>query len=334
MTRQPITLRNENDLLALVPYTLGFVPEDSLVLVTLGRDTTPFHARIDLPDVPADLPDVVAPLVVAARRVHEPAAARAMVVVYTDDECLAEAAADLLVDALSAVGIECLVALRADGRRWYPLGLDHLDPRCLVGVPYDTRDHELTSQAVLDGRVTFRSRSELAESLAAADPDEVEEVLVAYGCLEPLDEGAPRRLVAAEAAWLTETVRRQLPEVTLLSTAEVARVLRAVAQKELRDVAWCAVTRAEAAAHVRFWRDVVRRSPEELVAPAAGLLAFAAWLSGDGALAWCAVDRCQAAEPGNSLARLVSDLLTAAVPPSCWERLSQVPALPGGDDLR
>jgi hypothetical protein len=315
MSRQPITLRNEADLLALVPYTLGFVPEDSLVLVTLGRDTTPFHARIDLPDVPADLPDVVAPLVVAARR---NAAACAMVVVYTDDECLAEAAADLLVEALSANRVECLVALRADGRRWYPLGSDHLDPRSLVGVPYDTRDHELTSQAVLDGRVTFRSRSELADSLAATDPDEVEEVVAAHGRLEPLDEKAPHRLVAVEAAWLTGTVTRRLHEVLALSTAEVARVLRAVAWKEVRDVAWCAITRADAAAHARFWRDVVRRSPEELVAPAAGLLAFAAWLSGDGALAWCAVDRSLRSDPDHTLARLVAQALEGAVPPSAW----------------
>jgi hypothetical protein len=315
MSRQPITLRNEADLLALIPYTLGFVPEDSLVVVTLGRDTPPFHARIDLPDAPSELPGVVAPLVVAARR---NAAANAMVVVYTDDECLAEEAADLLVDALSAAGVECLVALRADGRRWYPLGLDHLDPRSLVGVPYDTRDHELTSQAVLDGRVTFRNRSELADSLAVTDPDEVEEVLVAHGGLEPLGEDTPRGLLAAEAAWLTGTVTRQLPGGAPLSPAEVARVLRAVGWKEVRDVAWCAITRDQAAAHVRVWRELVRRSPEELVAPAAGLLAFAAWLSGDGALAWCAVDRSLRADPDHTLGQLVAQALEGAVPPSAW----------------
>ncbi len=315
MSRQPITLRNEDDLLALIPYTLGFTPDDSLVLVTIGRDAAPFHARIDLPDVPADLPGVVAPLVVAARR---NAAANAMVVVYTEDECLAEEAADLLVDALSSGGVECLVSLRADGRRWYPLGLDHLDPRSLVGVPYDTRDHELSSRAVLDGRVTFRNRSELAESLAVADPEEVEEVLVAHGSLEPIDDRAPLRLLAAEAAWLGEGLSRQLHGVAPFSAAEVARALRAVARQEVRDVVWCAITREEAAAHVRVWRDVVRRSPEELVAPAAGLLAFAAWLAGDGALAWCAIDRCLRSDPDHTLARLVAQALEGAVPPSAW----------------
>ncbi|HET6562074.1 MAG TPA: DUF4192 domain-containing protein [Marmoricola sp.] len=318
MSRQPITLRNEDDLLALIPYTLGFVPEDSLVLVTLGRDTTPFHARIDLPDAPDDLPDVVAPLVAAARR---NAADKAMVVVYTEDECLADEAADLLVEALTSGGVECLVSLRADGQRWYPLGLDHLDPRSLVGVPYDTRDHELTSRAVLDGRVTFRNRSELADSLAATDPDEVEEVLEAHGRLEPLDQRASRRLLAAEAAWLTEAVSRQLHGAVPLSSDEVARALRAVARPEVRDVAWCAISREEAAAHVRVWRDLVRRSPEELVAPAAGLLAFAAWLSGDGALAWCAIDRSLHSDPDHTLARLVGQALEGAVPPSAWRPL-------------
>lgn len=323
MSRRSIRLRNEDDLLALIPYTLGFTPEDSLVLVTIGRDSAPFHARIDLPDVPADLPDVVAPLVVAARRNR---AANAMVVVYTDDECLAEEAADLLVDALSAGGVECLVALRADGRRWYPLGLDHLDPRSLVGVGYDIRDHELTSQSVLDGRVTFRNRSELADSLAAADPDEVEEVLGAHGCLAPLDDRAPRPLLTSEAGWLIEAVARQLHGVAPFTTAEVARVLRAVARQEVRDVVWCAITREEAAAHVRVWRDVVRRSPEELVAPAAGLLAFASWLAGDGALAWCAIDRSLRSDPDHTLARLVAQALEGAVPPSAWHPIDP-PAL-------
>ena len=318
MSRQSITLRNEDDLLALIPYSLGFVPEDSLVLVTLGRDSAPFHARIDLPEVPDDLPDVVAPLVVAARRNN---AAKAMVVVYSDDECLAKRAADLLVDALSAGEVDCLVSLRADGRRWFPLGVDHLDPRSLVGVPYDPRDHELSSRAVLDGRVTFRTRSELADSLAARDPDEVEEVLRAHARLGPLTAATPRRLLAAEAAWLTQTVAAQVHGAGPLTPDEVARALRAVGHQELRDIAWCVVTREEAASHVRVWCDVVRRSPSELVAPAAGLLAFAAWLSGDGALAWCAVDRSLGSDPDHTLARLVAQALDGAVPPSAWRPL-------------
>jgi hypothetical protein len=51
------------------------------------------------------------------------------------------------------------------------------------------------------------------------------------------------------------------------------------------------------------------------------VLAFAAWLAGDGALAWCAVDRCQAVEPDHSLAGLVAQLLESATSPDDWEVL-------------
>ena len=55
-------------------------------------------------------------------------------------------------------------------------------------------------------------------------------------------------------------------------------------------------------------------------APAA-LLGFAAWLSGNGALAWCAVECAQEAEPGYTLAGLLSEALAGAVPPSAWRPL-------------
>ena len=73
------------------------------------------------------------------------------------------------------------------------------------------------------------------------------------------------------------------------------------------------MTRAVAPAHVGFWTDVVRRAPDDLLAAPAALLAFAAWLAGHGALAWCAVDRCQAVQPDYALAARVAGLLVDAV---------------------
>jgi hypothetical protein len=80
---------------------------------------------------------------------------------------------------------------------------------------------------------------------------------------------------------------------------------------------------ANASLHVDLWRDVVRRVPDDLRPPAATLLAFAAWLSGDGALAWCAVERALDVEPGYSLANLLTQLLAGAVPPTSWQPIEQ-----------
>jgi hypothetical protein len=317
-------IRSEADVLALVPFTFGFHPEDSLVMITLDTTGRPFQARVDLPEDPADLEVVVEQLVLPAVRNR---AHRAVLVGYTDDHALAELATGLLAATLEAAGVEVLLSLRADGDRWFRLDGDGADPD---GVPYDVRSHELSSRAVLEGRVTYRNREELADSLAVHDPEEVEEVLERHRSLRPL----PTRDVgpgfpsgpAAEVAWLVGRLRTACAEDTPPSTELVARLLRGVARLDVRDALWCEITRDSAAAHVRVWRDVVRRSPEELVAPAAGLLAFAAWLSGDGALAWCAVERSLCADPDHSLARLVAQALERAVPPSAWTPPAAGPA--------
>jgi hypothetical protein len=317
-----ITLRTEVDLLAMVPSTFGFHPEHSLVMVTHAArpGPGPCHARIDLPADPVGLPDVVHQLVFAAVR---SGADRALLVAYTDDAELAELAVDLLVSRLRQSGVETVVAIRADGASWFPLGVPD-DPRSDTGVPYDLRSHLITSETVLEGKVTYRNRRELAESLEAADPAEVDRVAAAAARLGPLPPSGAR--LEAEGQWLVTEVGTCLATCPTTCTATgpglpvetAARVLRAVADHELRDLVWCEMTRDSAPAHVMLWRDLVRRAPEPLAGAAAGVLAFAAWLAGDGALAWCAVERSLAANPDTVLARLVAQALESATPPSCW----------------
>ena len=314
MTSQPFRIRTEADVLALVPYTLGFHPVDSLVLVTLDDHKRPFQARIDLPDDLDGLSEVAEHLAVAALR---NGAVRALVVVYTDDECVGEAAGDALVETLQQLGVPTLMAIRADGSRWFPLGSGGADAE---GTPYDLRGHELSSRAVLDGKVTYRDRAELVDSLAPVDPVTVEEVLAAHDELTDLPSDGQELLL--ESLWLMEQVRLLVAErrpSDALGPVSTARFLRAVANRDVRDLVWCDITRDNVEGHVTLWREVVRRSPDNLVSPAAGLLGFAAWLSGDGALAWCAVDRCLCADPDHVLGQLVGDALTSAIPPSSWQ---------------
>lgn len=312
-TSRLVTLRSEADLLALIPFTLGFIPEDSLVLVTLDRRTHPFHARVDLPQDLGDLEDVAAQLVVAALRND---AVRALVVVYSDDECLADLVHQTLAAQLSQARIDLVTSLRADGSCWFPLGLRACDPDQEMGVPYDIRSHPLTSQSVLDGRVTYGSRDDLAGSLAVADLDVVERVSAACADLPPLS--TRHADLVAEGQWTVRRVAELVRAGWPPDVDDLARLLRAVSHRDIRDLAWAEIDQRNAMAHVRLWREVVRRSPEERVAPAAGLLAFAAWLAGDGALSWCAVDRALTADPDHKLARLVARTLEAAMPPSSW----------------
>ena len=120
--------------------------------------------------------------------------------------------------------------------------------------------------------------------------------------------------------------RSHLAEVDRLLevlSREAARLLLLVALVDLRDVAWAEMSRADADRHVDLWRDLLRRCPRDLVPAAASLLAFAAWLDGHGALAWCALDRCLDVDPEYSMAACIGPLLEAAVPPSVWTPLSE-----------
>ena len=302
-----LTARTPEDLLAVVPIALGFEPEESLVMITLGGDPS-FHARVDLPATAADLDAVVASLVAPARRHRVP---RAVLVAYSHRGRAADRALLATRRALERSGTEVVDGVRSDGRRWYAVPRRSGVPE--HGVPYDLSGHRFAAEAVVDGRVLHRSRAALAASVAA-DPAAVARVVTALA--EPAEE-RPAALV--EGSWARELVVRHTSEGTRPDDPEVARLLRGMLDVRVRDAAWSPLCRAVARDHVDLWSDVVRRTPGPLLPAPATLLAFSAWQAGDGALAWCALDRCEEADPAYSLAGLVAHLLSEAVPPSTWE---------------
>ncbi len=303
-----LTARSPEDLLAMVPVVLGFVPTDSIVMLTFGADRT-FHARVDLPPPGESTAEVVESLREPAKR-H--GVRRVVFVLYSEDPHPAERVSTRLVREFRVTGIEVVDVLRADGGRWFPM-LRGRRSRA-AGVPYDVSAHPFAAQAVLDGRVTHRSRSDLATSI------ETDAARAARVAETPGDESA------SGPVWVRATVCRHADAGTVPSDAEAARLLRAVrADVRARDAAWVGLPRTEAPGHVALWTDLLRRAPDEHVPDAAAVLGLLAWLAGHGALAWCAVDRAVALDPRHSLAVLVGDLLAAASPPTDWDRVWALP---------
>ena len=314
----PVRATGPADLLALVPSLLGFHPEDSVVVLTVGDATQPFHARVDLPTDPVGVEDLAAHLAeVAARN----GVTRLAVVVYSDDAGLAEAVTHELDSRLLRTCADLVCAVRADGERWWPLAGRVTGrvagPVAGPGTAYDVGSHPLMAQAVMDGTVVLGNRQELADTLVGSDPDEADEVAAMAD--EVLLCLATRQRLVTEGRWVRDRVCRFLDDGERLDSHDVARLATLVtASVEIRDVAWAEMDHDNAGRHVDLWRDVVRRVPVELRAASAALLGFAAWLSGHGALAWCAVDCAQDAEPGHSLAGLLTQALAGALPPSVW----------------
>ncbi len=326
------TARNPTDLVAVVPAVLGFHPHDSVVLLTFGAPGRSFHARVDLPATVTDQLGVVEVLVgaVLANDVRT-----AAVLLYTEDTEAARAQAAPLVTRLLDLGVEVIDVLRVDDGRWHRVPEDGSP-----GTAYDLETHPLTAQRVFEGQVVHRDRGALVDTLVGVD--EEDEVAVALAATRFADlmaaavQAAPgaHAFLESEARWLQGRLRERLADGARLTPAEAGRILVLTSVVATRDVAWSEITRASSGQHVELWRELVRRSPRELLPGAASLLAFSAWQHGDGALAWCAIDRCLDVDPDYSMAHCIAGVLTRAVPPSDWEPVpaSDLPVFRAGLD--
>lgn len=304
----PYVATGPEDLIALAPTVLRFEPEDSVVVMTFGRPGRSFHARVDLPRRPKDQDEVATTILTAMKNNH---LRQCAVLLYSDDRQVAASQGRKLYRKLRKAGIRVAdVILVSDGRYFRLLGRDDM------GTAFDISSHPFTARRVLDGVVVHRSRAELAATLMpapAATKTWEATVERAQHWTEQLTDHV------AEGHWVRCAVREAV-SAGAFSEADLPRVLADLQVPELSDVAWATIARTDAEAHVAVWRDAVRRAPADYAAAPACLLAFAAWLAGDGALAWCGLDRCGPAGP--PMARMLAELLESAVPPGLWPGLS------------
>lgn len=302
--------RSSGDLVAMAPPMIGFHPTDSLVLLTFGAPAA-FHARTDLPGSRQDGVVVAEMLAGACQR---NGATSVAVLLYTDDHDHARELGEQVMSAMEGVAIDVVQVLRVHDGRWFEALLDDV-----AGTPYDLSTHPFTARAVLSGRAVHADRDAIRAMLRGGDPAERRRLATACDLRLRLSEAdADPDALHREAVWLRARVQQAVSTGEPVGTADAARMLVAVVRGDVRDAAWVDLRRATAARHVALWLDLVRRAPEELLPGACGLLAMAAYLQGDGALAWCAVDRSREVLPVHSLVDLVADAVSAAIPPHDW----------------
>jgi hypothetical protein len=292
--------RTPDDLVAAIPIVLGFHPEHSIVMLTLVGPHR-FHARLDLPAEPAQVALAVETLLGPALR---NGVEQVAFVLYTPSRRLARLTADTLTGTFVEAGIEVADCLRAHRGRWFPAS----PRRHEAGTPYDAERHPFRAQAVFEGHVLYRSRAELAAQVA---PDAEHAAAVAA----QLDGATP-----LDGPHLWQLVERHLTAGTVPDAPDLAAMLVSLRDHEARDHGWLSVDRTTAHAHTVLWSEVLRRTPDDWAAEPGAVLALVAWLAGNGALAWCALDRCFAADPGHRIGLLVAQALTHAVPPTIWEQ--------------
>jgi Domain of unknown function (DUF4192) len=339
-----LILRTPEDVLAKVPFLVGFHPAESLVALAFGADRQiQFTTRVDLPDedlLPgpppavddwerdayADYCDEVRDLATHLASVFDRrGVAYTLLVAYTSHRQRARPVLDEVAGALGRFGVDVLDILVADGCRWWSEACR--DPRCCPpgGTPYDLPGHPITARSVFAGEVALSDEDALRRSLDLVDGSPHPEMLALARRVEAawkegrVRDGRPgESVVAEESALVAELTRRLVDGSEPLSDEEVARACVLVSDVRVRDEVWSRMSRASAPAEVTAWSELVRRMPPPLDVAPATLLAFASWLSGNGALARCALERAFASDPDYSMAHLVGQLLMGAVPPDIW----------------
>jgi Domain of unknown function (DUF4192) len=327
-----LKVRSTVDLLAIVPYLIGFHPVDSLVVVAMRGGQVVFAARGDLPGWRASAAARGSLADQLAGVVKRQGCQTASVIGYGAPERVA-AAVPVACAALSRSGVEVLDALRVTAGRYFSLLC--ADPECCPpdGTPFDVNASPLAAEAVFAGQVVLPDRTALVRQVAPLGgltresvrqateraEDRLAELVVAQ------EGGRPAAAVlrAGKAAVREALTRGEAGDP--LTDDEVAWLTLLLCDQPVRDFAWERTTPDEW--QVALWTEVLRRAEPDLAPAPASLLAFAAWRSGFGSLASVALERALGADPTYPMALLLDDMLRRGVPPST---LDDWPAVGGG----
>lgn len=316
----PLRIREPAELVAALPYLLGFHPRESLVLVATGGPSgrrLGLTLRVDLP--PPEHAAEVADAAVQGLMVDAPAGA-AVVVVAAGADPPSRPLVEHVVARLGARDVDVHTVLWAaattDGASWRCYD----ERRCCGGVLPDPATTVTAVTAVAGGAVARADRSDLERHVTAADGTRLgrrESMIVAEhdrivdGAAAPVDRA--EALATVDAA-LDDAAAGRLT----LDDDRVVALAVALSDPWVRDTAMLRGTGPLAAAAEHLWAALCRETPDPEAAEPAALLAVSALLRGDGALAHVALDRAEQAWPGHRLTGLLRQVTDVGIRPGAF----------------
>ncbi|WP_377641895.1 DUF4192 domain-containing protein [Oryzobacter terrae] len=344
-----ITLRGPDEVIAVLPYQLGYHPRDSVVAVALRGRTMGMVARADLPpeEHAAEVAtSLVGPLV-------RDGATSVVVVAWEEVPDTSTALTLALVEQLEGAGVDVVdVAVVRDGRRFSPICAERCCPA--DGEPLrDPTTVPAVAELVALGRAPLGSRDDVDRLV---DPGPRSEVLGrvierrahrspgrrrwARAWAEVLadDPSVPVRDVAladavlalADIHWRDGLLAWFSPGVLALRQVddEVVRHLRATVPQGPSPAEEEPAVRTDGPSLPLRLVALCRAVPDRCTAEAVAICTVAAhvaWAEGDGAIARAALDRARRIDPEYRLAGLLGRLVDAGV------RLPRGPGRPHGD---
>lgn len=326
-TSQPDFLLNRpGALIAALPAVLGFVPEKSLVLVTLSRGELGSVMRVDLSARTTETLAHIGEVAAAAR----PDAAIAVIVDADGAQCpmCAEDFRDLadeLTAILAAQGVSLIAAHVVDkvaaGGRW------HCADCCGAGgVVDDPRASPLAMAAVLDGRRLYMRRQELQEVIATDHPARSRRLAGLISESRKSDDAARREDADGSARRDVNAAMAAATRVAggvELSDGELAELGYALTDTRVRDTLYALAVGENAAQAEALWGMLSRTLPEPWRVEPLVLLAFSAYARGDGPLAGVALEAALRCSGEHRMARMLDTALQSGLRPEQIRELAK-----------
>ena len=320
-----ITLDTPGNLIAAIPHMLGFYPADSLVAVGMDRGETPTAGlvmRVDLP-CPAERLTDLAELVTELHNAS--AAAVALVVVgargdtpdgHLPHRDLIAACEKSLSDSEIPIVHQVWTPVIAAGAQWRC----YENADCSGHVP-DPTSTALAAASAASGLVTYDRREELTARLNPVDDDTLArraDLLAAFSRNAEPGGGDPALRLRLVDQAVDGAVEGVLPE----TDEDIAALAFALSDHAIRDACMSYSDPKRALAAEELWIALVRGTPAPERAEPACLLAFCAYLRGDGTQAGIALEQAESADPGHRLADLARNALWTGLPPQRMHKVA------------
>ncbi|MGC3994749.1 MAG: DUF4192 domain-containing protein [Propionicimonas sp.] len=300
----------------IIPYLVGFTPEESLVATIFQNGRVQLTARVDLADIQPT--GVVEGLL--DRMLDRFPNSGVFAVAYTADH---QAGWNLLARCDEWLSDGCQSML-VDADHWHtPDG--NTGPVDLYGT--------VAAQATYYGLQRLGSRADLAARFdSAPDSDQLDRQV------DTAIAGLPEPGQTDKILTLTRTlIERNLPpdadadadahradHSPALDPREAIQLAVLVQHPAARDLALLSIDRDNATRHLQLWQAVINASPSQGADMPLYLAGMAAWVSGDGASATIAADRVREADTGQDPAhpvQFLEGLIDQVVSPSMWPPL-------------
>jgi Domain of unknown function (DUF4192) len=301
-------------LIAALPAVLGFVPEKSLVLVTVDRGEMGCVMRVDLSEELLHTLAHIADVAAAAK----PDSAIAVLIDEDGATCRMcndeyRELAEGLTTSLASRGIELLAAHVVDrvaaGGRWHCAdGCGH------AGTVDDPSASPLAVAAVLDGRRLYARRAELQEVIEVIDPARADALADVIGDCKPDPAQRPDDAARADVEAAVAAAAR-VADAAELRDDELARLAWALTDLRVRDTLYALAVGENAGQAESLWAQLSRTLPEPWRVEALVLLAFSAYARGDGPLAGLSLEAALRCDPAHRMAGMLDTALQSGLRP-------------------